>query len=323
MKPTFIRLNRRQFFRRTALAGATAALLPGALGLAQSGGARRMKIAFTPGSIGVRASQTEAIRLAHKHGFEAVEPNAGYLASLDDSALKALLDDLKGKNLVWAAAGFPLQFRGDEQAFEASLKELPKFAATLKKAGAERVGTWLTPGHNTLSREENLEQHAKRLREGARILKEHGLRLGLEYVGTITSRQKSKFPFVFNLAGARELIARIGQDNVGLVLDSWHWWQAGDTVADLHSLKNAQVVSVDLNDAPAGLAKDQQLDNQRELPASTGVIDVASFLNALNQIGYDGPVRAEPFNKKLNDLDDEAASAATAQAMKKAFAFIK
>ena len=58
------------------------------------------------------------------------------------------------------------------------------------------------------------------------------------------------------------------------------------------------------------------------MPAATGVIDVAAFLKALNQIGYDGPVRAEPFNKPLNDLNNDDACAATAAAMKKAFAML-
>jgi sugar phosphate isomerase/epimerase len=157
----------------------------------------------------------------------------------------------------------------------------------------------------------------------ARVLRDHNLRFGLEYVGTISSRSGRKHPFIHTMAETRELIAEIGTGNVGLVLDSWHWWQAGDTAEEILSLKNADIVSVDLNDAPAGLPKEQQRDGQRELPCATGVIELAGFLNALNQVGYDGPVRAEPFNKPLNDLDNEAACAATLQAMRKAFELIR
>jgi sugar phosphate isomerase/epimerase len=49
------------------------------------------------------------------------------------------------------------------------------------------------------------------------------------------------------------------------------------------------------------------------------VIDVKTFLNALVKIGYDGPVRAEPFNAALRAMPREAAVAATATAMRKAF----
>ena len=45
--------------------------------------------------------------------------------------------------------------------------------------------------------------------------------------------------------------------------------------------------------------------------AATGVIPVAGFLGALLSMGYDGPVRAEPFNQPLNQMDNEAACAAT------------
>jgi sugar phosphate isomerase/epimerase len=281
-----------------------------------------MKIALSPGSIGVKSGALACIRLAAKYGFEAVEPNPGFLASLSDDALKALRDDLAAKHLVWAAAGFPLEFRRDDQTYQNSLKELPKFAANLKRAGVERTGTWLSPSGG-LPYEENFRQHATRLREGAKILGDYGIRLGLEYVGTRTARAKAQRPFIYNLAGVQKLLQEIGLANVGVILDCWHWWQAGDQVQDLLKLKNQDIVSADLNDAPAGVAIDQQQDGQRELPCATGVIDVAAFLNALNQIGYDGPVRPEPFNKKLNDLDDEPACEAAAIAMKKAFALIK
>jgi len=106
-------------------------------------------------------------------------------------------------------------------------------------------------------------------------------------------------------------------------VDSWHWWQAGDTVEDVLSLKNEEIVSVDLNDAPSGVPKEQQKDGQRELPCATGVIDAAAFLKALVRIGYDGPVRAEPFNRALNELDNEAACAATIKAMRQAFELVR
>ena len=82
-------------------------------------------------------------------------------------------------------------------------------------------------------------------------------------------------------------------------------------------------MACDLNDAPAGIPVDQQLDSQRELPAATGVIDLKAFLGSLVAIGYDGPVRAEPFNKTLNQMDNDDAIAATSAALRKAFALVE
>jgi sugar phosphate isomerase/epimerase len=161
------------------------------------------------------------------------------------------------------------------------------------------------------------------LGEIARILSDHDLRFGLEYVGTQRVLVGRKYPFVHTLAETRELIAEIGYNHVGLVLDSWHWWQAGDTVAELRALKNSEIVSVDLNDAPKDIAKGQQKDGERELPVATGVIDTAAFLGAHVAVGYDGPMRAEPFNKIVNALDNEPACAVSVAAIRQAVSLIR
>lgn len=310
-------MNRRDFLL-TSSALATLAALP-AVRSAPAASPRRMTVALTPGSIGVTArNQKELNALAHQHRFEAVEPRAEELAGLSREQLAEVLADLKAKNLVWSATGLAVDFRKDDRTFQDGLAKLPALAAGLQRAGASRIGTWLSPSHDTLTYRANFAQHATRLRAIASVLKDHGIRLGLEYVGTQLLLVRGRYPFVHTMAETRELIAEIGTGNVGLVLDTWHWWTAGDTEADILALKNADVVSVDLNDAPTGIPKEQQKDNARELPAATGVIDVATFMTALHRIGYDGPLRPEPFNQALNALDNDPACAAASAALHKA-----
>lgn len=308
-------MNRRHFVHSSV---ALAAALP-AVSFAAAPAGRKFTLALTPGSIGVSVkTQLELNELASRHGFESVEPRAAELATMDAAQLEAVLADLTAKKLAWAAAGLSVDFRKDDALFREGLAALPAIAAGLQKAGATRMGTWLSPSHDELTYNQNFARHSERLREIAKILNDHGIRLGLEYVGTQLLLVGGRYPFLHTLAETRELIAAIGTGNVGHVLDTWHWWTAGDTVEDLLALKNEDVVSVDLNDAPAGLEKRDQLDNARELPAATGVIDVAPFVKALIEIGYDGPIRPEPFNKALNDLENEPACAATIAAMRKA-----
>jgi len=263
-------------------------------------------------------NQRELNDLAFRHGFESVEPRGEEFATMSPTQLEEILADRIEKKLTWSATGLPVDFRKDEVLFREGMTGLPRLAAALQKAGVTRIGTWLSPAHAELTYRKNFDRHASRLREIAKVLGDHGLRFGLEYVGTQLLLVGQRYPFLHTLAETRELIAGIGTDNVGLVLDSWHWWTAGDTMEDLLTLENKDVVSVDLNDAPVGLEKKDQLDNARELPAATGVIDVAPFVGALRQIGYDGPIRPEPFNKTLNDLDNEGACAATITAMRRA-----
>jgi sugar phosphate isomerase/epimerase len=314
--------NRRQFIHQTTIAS----LAGGAFFASLSGGAevnqRKMTIDLVCGNIGVSANQREAIELAARHRFESVGADGAFLASLSDEQVPELKSFMKGKGVVFGAAGLPVEFRRDDDQFRKGLKDLPQFAAGLKRAGVDRVTTWLMPCHDALPYLQNFRQHATRLREVARTLKEHDVRLGLEYVGPKTSWAGRRYTFIHTLAEMKDLIVEINTGNVGFVLDSWHWYHAGDTVADLLALKGNEVIAVDLNDAPAGVPKEQQSDGRRELPCATGVIDVGAFLKALNEIGYDGPVRAEPFNKAVNAMPKEEACAATAASLKKAFALI-
>jgi sugar phosphate isomerase/epimerase len=215
-----------------------------------------------------------------------------------------------------------VDFRQDRVRFEEGMKKLPGIAAGLQRAGVSRVTTWLRPCDDHLTYLQNFRQHAARLRQVAEVLADGGVRLGLEYVAPKTSWASGRYPFIHTLAEMKDLVAEINLSNIGLVMDSWHWWHAGDTAADLLTLQGREVIAVDLNDAPAGMAKDQLVDNRRELPCATGIIDLDAFLNALNQIGYDGPVRAEPFNQAVNHMAKDEACAAAAAALKKAFALI-
>ena len=80
---------------------------------------------------------------------------------------------------------------------------------------------------------------------------------------------------------ARALIAEPGADNIGLILDTYHWYTAGETVEDLAGLAATDIVSVDINDARADRARDEQMDLDRRLPYATGVIDLDGFMGAV------------------------------------------
>jgi sugar phosphate isomerase/epimerase len=308
--------------RRFAAVTAAAFLTARQAFSATSNKERRFTMDLRCGSIGVRANQKEAIALAVGHGFESVNPESGYLAGLSAAQCSELKEEMREQNLAWGAAGLSVDFRTSDAAFRNSLLTLPRDAKAMRAAGVTRVGTWLRPYHDELTYVQNFRQHATRLRACCKILADHGLSFGMEYVGPKTLWASKLHPFIHTMAETMDLIEEIGLDNVGVVLDSWHWYTAHETVADLKQLSNSDIIACDLNDAPVGIAVDEQIDNQRELPAATGVIDLKSFLATLVEIGYDGPVRAEPFNAALNQMDNEQAVAATAAAMKKAFALI-
>ncbi|MFM8469541.1 MAG: sugar phosphate isomerase/epimerase family protein [Limisphaerales bacterium] len=260
-------------------------------------------------SLCIEATQLEAIELAHRHGFASVEARADELARLPEAELARVLDDLRAKRLRFGLAGLPIDLRRDAQRFADGLQQLPKFAKILQCCGVTRLGSSIVPFHAELPFAKNFRQHVERIGAVARVLGDHGIRFGLEYCATPTLRRGRRHQFIHTLPQLRELIAAIGAPNLGLVLDSWHWWMSGSSSAELASLRREEVIGVDVNDAPVDVPQADLGDRQRELPGATGVIDLSQFLSALRRLGHDGPVRAEPFEFPGHREDRDAVCA--------------
>lgn len=276
-------------------------------------------MSLNTGAIGVQLDYDTLLTAGEEYGFDAIVPLLDEVYSWDNRKTVLELERLREKKLSWGAAGLPVEFRKDRVTFEKGLKDLVENVLRLEAANISRMSTWIMPCHEELDYAANMDRHVKRLKQVADILNDHGVSLGLEYVGPKTLRESQKYPFVSNMKEAQQLISNIGRSNVGLQLDAFHWYCAGETKDDLLRLKPDQIITVDLNDAIAGRSRDEQLDWERDLPGATGVIDLKGFLGALNEIGYSGPMRAEPFNQKLNELDNTTALSMTSQAMTKAF----
>lgn len=314
--------NRRTFFKQVSLAAIGTWVGPPSLLSSHSLSDRAFTLSLRPGNIGVSADMPQTLDLAVRYGFEAISPDAAQLSQMSPDARKALWEGMQEKGIVWGAGGLPVQFRNSQEEFEMDLAKLSGFAAVLQEMRVDRVGTWVMPRHGTLSYFENFDLHRKRLGEVAWLLHEHGIKLGLEYVAPKTIWADRKFSFIRTMREMKQLIDAMYPKNVGIILDSFHWFCADDTLEEIRGLSKEEIVAVDLNDGYRGRSRDEQIDGQRELPLATGVIDLKGFLEALVETGYDGPVRAEPFNKALNDLDNAAACEATAKAMKAAFALV-
>ncbi len=315
-----LQFNRRSFLRTNLLAAGGSLILPNAL--ASLMGKRKFKMCLNAGALGAKFDQLDLVVMASKYGYESIVSIPEEISNLKKARHLALLNYMKEDNISWGSGGLDVDFRKDAAKFKEGLKKLPRHAAALESVGATRMNTWIMPSNADYTYRENFELHRRRLKSVAKILGHHGVRLGLEYVGPKTLLTRSKYSFIRTMKEAKELIAEIDEPNVGFVLDSFHWYCAGEDKSDILSLTNEDIVTVDLNDARTGLTPDTQIDGQRELPMATGVIPMKDFLEALVQIGYDGPVRAEPFNQKLRDMDDELAVKATHEAMSAAFALV-
>lgn len=274
------------------------------------------KISLKADALGLySAGPQETLDAAINIGYEALSVPAQWLEGMTMDQKKAYAAKARDNGISWGANGLPIEFRKSEEQFEKELAALPMHAKNLADIGVDRIGTWLISSSDEHTYNENMRFHADRLRKAAEILKDNGIRLGLEYLGTTAVRQQGRFAWLSSGRELKELIELIGTGNVGVVLDSYHWYTARETKEDLHIWKNEDIVAVDLNDANDQLQLDQQTDVARELPGATGVIDLKTFITSLQEIGYDGPLRAEPFSKTLNMMEPEMAMRATYRAM--------
>jgi len=249
--------------------------------------------------------------LARACGFTGVD----YQFTPTDSA-ERVRELLTAHELRAGGVGLPMDFRAADAEYAASLAELPQIVALAAAAGYTRFFTWMPPFSESLPFKENLAFHVARLRPIAGVLADHGCRLGLEFLGPKTCRDGHTYSFIHTIAGMLDLAERVGA-NTGLLLDSWHWFTSLGTVEEIRALRPEQIVYVHLNDAPAGIAIEQQQDLVRRLPGATGVEDVGGFLTALRAIGYDGPVVPEPFVPALSQLSLPEAIRRTGDAMTK------
>lgn len=255
--------------------------------------------ALATGPIGVKVPFEEAVRLASAYGFQGISVSAAEVQELGVEEVRRLLEE---HDLVAASTGMPVNFRQDDAIFEAGIADLHAFASAMSELGCTRVATWLMPWHQELAYADHFEQLRSRTARICQVLAQYGLRYGLEFVGPETSRAGKPHPFIHDLDGLLELIEAVGTDNLGVLLDSWHWYTSGGALEDFDKLSDRTIILVHVNDAPAGVPREEQMDQVRTMPGDTGVIDIETFLRALESMSYSGPVVVEPFSEWVRGL---------------------
>lgn len=147
-----------------------------------------------------------------------------------------------------------------------------------------------------LDESDALDAAASNVREAADIVGDRGLALYLEPLAwSNLNRHRHSL----------EIIERAGRDNVGIALDTWHYWTTGDTLDEVAATPKELIKAVHVSD---GLDLDRANDVpdqsvHRNVVIGGGAIPLQEWVDAVKSTGYDGWWVSEMFSDKANEHD--------------------
>jgi sugar phosphate isomerase/epimerase len=256
-----------------------------------------MNLCLNRATAGSGLSLPDFVALAADAGFPGADVDISYGVEHGAAALRDLYS---ARRLAYGGWGLRFDWRTDA-AGPATLAEQATIAAELK---IDTCATHILPSAD-LPLHQNWHFHVQRLSPIAKILADHGLRFGLEFVSPYHLRRKWKYEFIFTPMAMLELAADVGP-NVGLLVDTYHLHAAGEPMSVVDQIPREKIVLVHINDAGSG-PLDKIEDKNRLLPGH-GVIDLKGFYAALRSTGYDGPVSVEVFSDALKALPAQEAA---------------
>lgn len=244
---------------------------------------------LNPLALGVYAHQSEILELALTYGYKGI-----------DLDLRAFASRVKAHSLAYARRlidsarirvgtfELPVDLETDDDAYREQFQALPELAQLAADMGCTRSLWTISPTSDQRTYHQNFENYRRRLAEVAPVLEAKGIRLGLGFRGVESLRKGRAYQFIHDYDALSLLLCMLGAPNVGLLADVWEMYLCGSLDA-LKSMKAAEVVGVQLADAPADVPRTELAEEHRLLPGN-GHLPTTEVLARLAESGYDGPV---------------------------------
>jgi len=324
--------NRREFLKTTTIA-ATATSLLGAWGKATATPRKKMFIslnyqqgwyavsspagaATSGGPSRVAGTAAPSFRPPPMAWVEMAQLAAKLAYGGVDMSLEPALQDgvektralYSGLNLRTGYFGLPVNpFANDQAAFQKSITRLDEICAFAAAVDCPRGMLVMPPSADT-PKDELRKIALDRAQAMSEVLNRHKIRVGIEFLGPLYFRTRRKYEFMVTEPELIEFCKEAGP-NWGLVLDTWHWYLSGSTIAEIESAGKDRIVTVHISDAKQMPPEDVR-DNMRLFPGE-GIIDLEGIFKALKKIGYEGGITPEVLGRAPDSwTPEEAAKAA-------------
>jgi sugar phosphate isomerase/epimerase len=268
------------------------------------------------GQVTLHANILSDVRIAKEAGYSALELhtdklirflNAGRTAeelraAMDERGIQAAAIDIIG--------GIEAPGRESRRKVMAEAERLCAVAQTI---GAPTVQVNAFSALDGFDIDKNIELTAVNLRDIADIGKVYGIRFQIE---------GAAWTPIHTLADCLRLIDKTERDNVGLVIDFWHFWASrGAVPEDIAGLDANLIYGVHVSDGyrpGVGEAWVDETELRGVLPGD-GEIPVQEWMDAVKSTGFDGFVSGEFLNPLLWERDHVEVATAMRLAMEQYF----
>ncbi len=254
-----------------------------------------MQIALN-GATTMKADLETDIRAGSEAGFDWIEIWASKLRAFLQLHSTADLDNLFARHNIKPYSINSIEritFRdaAGHRSLLAECEDLCRVAADIRCPYVVVVPSPLPPGMSSSS---VIEESTRVLGQLGEIAERRGVGLAFEFLGQTDCS-------VQTLSLADEIVRKVGQPNVGLVIDSFHFYAGGSAIESIDALDAARLFIFHINDAE-DLPREQLEDQHRLLPG-LGILPLKEIVAALRRIGYDRVASVEIFRPEYWERD--------------------
>jgi 2-keto-myo-inositol isomerase len=271
-----------------------------------------MRLALN-GATTMRADLATDVRAAAAAGFDCLEIWAAklrrFLAAGSAAELKSLLDE-HGVEPYSINSIESITFRDDE-GHARLLAECEELCRTAEELACPYIVVVPSPLPEGKTWGETVAESARVLGELGQIAERHGVSLAFEFLGQPRCS-------VQTLGQAAEIVNRLGRANVGLVLDSFHFYAGGSRLESIGALDPRKLFIFHINDAE-DLPREELEDRHRLLPG-LGILPLGEIVAALKGIGYDHVTSVEIFRPEYWERDPTELAHAAREATERVLA---
>ncbi|MBI2455433.1 MAG: sugar phosphate isomerase/epimerase [candidate division NC10 bacterium] len=246
------------------------------------------------GATTLKADLATDIAVAGRAGFDFVEIWAAKLVGyLERGGLAALRRDLKRAGVKAATLNSVERVTFNDPSGHIRMQEdFRRFCRVAEAIGCETVIVVPSPRPKGVSFTAIERESVRVLRELSGIARPHGVRLAYEFLGFADCT-------VNTLAQCAAIVDRVARPNVGLVLDTFHFFAGGSRLDSIRQVDPRKIFMVHINDVER--APRRKMHDALRLFPGKGIIPLASILRALRAIGYAEKVSVEIFRPQYWD----------------------